>query len=427
MKGLIFPLPKRSAKKDFISNMYGSVSVSLISVVLLIAVSRILGEETAGIFSLSYSTAQMLYTLAAFEVRNIQVTDTKGEFEFADCLTFRLITIFSMLAFAIVFVLLKRFDFAKTTAILLLCVYMSAMSLGEVFQGNMHKNGYLQLSGFSLGTSVIFAAVAFVASMLITGKLLISIVPMIVAMVLWVCFFDVPFASNFSLPKLSFSFSKLKKLFLYTFPLIISVFINQYSLNCPKYAIDKYLTTIDQSHYGYLVMPAFCINLLSMFVFRPQILTLSKKWGEKNYKGFNRVAMLLFGWVALATVLVLIGGYLLGIPVLNFLYNTNLNDAKQWLMVLLLGGGFSAASSLCCVLVAVTRKQNYALIAYAISTAIAVFLPNLLVKNIGFSGAPISYLVQNAVLFLGLFTVLSITAFSKAFQKPKKEGEQYEV
>ena len=85
MKRLVFKLPGKSAKKDFIFNMYGSMSVSFVSVILLIAVSHILGEESAGVFSLSYSTAQMLYTLAAFEVRNIQVTDTKGEFEFSEC------------------------------------------------------------------------------------------------------------------------------------------------------------------------------------------------------------------------------------------------------------------------------------------------------------------------------------------------------
>ena len=97
MKNLVFSLPEKSKKKDFIFNMYGSMAVSFVSVLLLIAVSRLLGEEAAGIFSLSYSTAQMLYTLAAFEVRNIQVTDTKREFDFSDCLTFRLITIFAML------------------------------------------------------------------------------------------------------------------------------------------------------------------------------------------------------------------------------------------------------------------------------------------------------------------------------------------
>lgn len=424
MKRFVFSLPERSAKKDFIFNMYGSMAVSLISVLLLIAVSRILGDEVAGIFSLSYSTAQMFYTLAAFEVRNIQVTDTKREFDFSVFLTFRLITIFIMLIFAVCFVLFKAFDGEKSIAIILLCVYMAAMAFGEVFQGSMHKNGYLQLSGFSLGTSVILAAIAFVVSAVITGKLLISIVPMILTMILWSCFFDIPFASNFSPPQLRFSFKKIKQLFLYTFPLIISVFINQYSLNCPKYAIDKYLTAVDQSNYGYLVMPAFCINLLSMFVFRPQILTLSKKWGQKNYKSFNKITGLLFGWIILATTVVLAGGYLLGIPILNLLYDTNLNNQKQWLMVLLAGGGFSAASSLCCVLVAVTRKQHYALIAYVVSTAVAIVLPDLLVRNIGFAGAPISYLIQNGVLFLGLFTVLSITVFSKVLQGKEKTEEE---
>lgn len=417
MKKITYTLPKKSVKKDYILNMYGSMATSFVSVILLIAVSYILGEKSAGIFSLSYSTAQMFYTLAVFEVRNIQVTDAKSEFSFSDCFIFRIITACFVLLLAVAFVLFNKFDSEKAGVIILLCVYMAILSVSEVFQGNLHKNGYLYIAGFSSGTSVLTAATVFVISVLLTKNLVMSVIPMILVMLFWTMFFDVPFSSNFDRPSLKTSFSNIKKLFLCTAPLIISVFINQYSLNCPKYAIDKYLTDVDQSHYGYLVMPAFCISLLSMFIFRPQTITLSLKWNEKKYKEFNKISAILFGWVIATTAIVLLGGYFVGIPILNLLYNTNLNDQKHWLMILLLGGGFAAASSLCCLLVAITRKQNYAISAYVISGIVSIFLPNILVKNIGFAGAPISYLIQNAVLFFALLIVLFITVFKKSKEK----------
>ncbi len=428
VKNRLQTFPEKSGKKDFIFNMYGSMIVSFVSVILLVVVSRMLGDVQAGVFSLAYSTAQMLYTLAVYEVRSIQVTDEKKEFTFSDVFSFRIITIIGMLLLAVGFCVINSFDKTKTIAILLFCVYMAFLSLCEVFQGNVHKKGYLFISGFSLGTSVLLAAVAFVGSLVISRgfnvsdntKLVISIIPMIAVMLLWCLVFDIRVSSRFDKTKPKFNFAKIKKLSLYTTPLIISVFINQYSLNCPKYAIDKHLTDVDQSHYGYLVMPAFCINLLSMFVFRPQMLTLSKRWANKEYKSFNKTVTMLFAWVWLATVLVVAGGFIAGIPVLEFLYGADLSGKKLWLMVLLFGGGFSAASSLCCTIVAITRKQNFAIFAYIIAATVALFLPNLLVKDIGFAGAPISYLIQNTVLFTGLFIVLLITVFSKGL---KKENE----
>lgn len=424
MKKFAFSLPEKSAKKDFIFNMYGSMLMSFVSVFLLVAVSQILGEYAAGIFSISYSTAQMFYTIGAYEVRNIQVTDAKGEFEFADCLAFRMITTAVMVVVSECFVIFKGFDAVKSSVIMLLCVYMAFVSLSEVFQGNAHKNGYLYISGFSLGTSVLLASVAFIITLIVTKSLIISIIPMIAVMFVWIFAFDLPFTANFDKPIPEFRFNKIKSLFLHTTPLIISVFANQYSLNCPKYAIDKCLTDLDQSHYGYLVMPAFCINLLSMFVFRPNILLLSQKWNARDYKGFNKISALLFGWIAIATLIVLAGGYFFGIPILNVLYGTDLTSKKIWLLVLLVGGGFSAAATLGSMIVAVTRKQNYALAAYLAATVAAVVLPNILVKNYGFAGAPVSYLLINVVLFIALFVVLFVTVFSKSLHKGKTQTDK---
>ena len=73
-------------------------------------------------------------------------------------------------------------------------------------------------------------------------------------------------------------------MFLCALPLFLSSFMHQYIFNSPKYAIEEALTKTDQAHYGYLVMPVFVINLLSLFVFRPQLITLSSDWAEKRFK-----------------------------------------------------------------------------------------------------------------------------------------------
>lgn len=412
-----YKLNEKSTQKDYIFNIYGSTATSLISVLLLMTVSYLRGETEAGVFTLSYSTAQMMYTVAMFETRTVQVTDPRHRFAFSDFAAFRIFTVAAMMLSSAAFVFLKGFGMHKVALTLMLCVYMALLSVSDVFQGSLQLNGYLKNAGFSLGTQVILAAACFTATLILTGNILVSCAAMAAAVLIWILLYDVPYARNFGSLKPAFNAAKQKLLFKSAAPLFISIFLNQYSFNTPKYAIDKFLTETDQSHYGYLVMPAFVINLISMFAFRPQLVPLSEKWERRDLKSFHRTLLLLYGWIIAASLAALLGGWFLGIPVLNLLYHTSLGEYRVLLEVLLIGGGFSAGSTLTIALLAVIGKQKHSLPAYVCSFIIALFVPNLLVKHSGFTGAVISYLVITVSLFVLLFAIFLI-----CLKKAEKES-----
>lgn len=405
---LRYKLPNKNKTFDFIFNMFGSGMLSLLSVILLMTVSRTSGDKSAGVFSLCYSTAQMLNCIANFSLRDIQVTDAEHRYIFRDMTMFRTLSIVLMLISSVLFLLIKDFSGIKLTLAILLCVFMAFMAVSDIFQGNMHYNGYLSIGGASLGFQCVLCAVAFAVTLIIFKSLIVSVCVMIAVLLLWILFFDLPFAKNLGETKPKFSFAKQKELFFLTLPIFISTFLNQYNLNTPKYAINEYLTDIDQSHYGYLIMPAFVINLLSTFVFRPQLVSLSNEWKDKKYSSFLKTVTKLFGWILAVTVICLIGGYFLGIPVLNIIYSTDLSGYEYKFLILLAGGAASACSSLAIVLLAVIRKQKFALIAYGLAFAIAQFAPPMLVKNYGFLGAVLSYLTVTVSLFV--FLILIFTA-----------------
>lgn len=405
MEKFVYKLPEKSEKKNFIFNMIGSLTNAAVSVILLVVVSHIVGGETAGVFSLAYSTAQMMYTICVFEMRNIQVTDAKHEFSFSSVAMFRLLTIAIMWLFFAVFCVEQGYNGEKLAVMLVLTVYMSLLSVSDLFQGNLHLNGYLSLAGKSLAGIVSIAAISFSVTLLITKNLLVSVIPMIAVALLWILFFDIPYSNNFNSVKPKFNFATQKSMFLCALPLFLSSFAHQYIFNSPKYAIDRVLTETDQSHYGYLVMPVFCINLLSIFVFRPQLITLSKNWAEKQFASFKKTVVKLYIWVAIVTVAALGVGYLLGIPVLEILYSADLSGKRPIFMVLLLAGGFSAASTLTLTLFTTMRKQKLCLIAYAATMLFALIVPEILVKSIGLMGAALSYLCEMALLFAVMFTL----------------------
>ena len=421
-----YRLPKKSVRLDYLFNMFGSTANAAVSILLLIVVSRVLGEEEAGVFTLCFSTAQMMYIIGEFELRSVQVTDAKEEYSFGHMIAFRLLTTAAMLIATFGFMLFHGFAGEKLIVMLLLTLYMAVLSLADVFQGDLHYQGYLFLAGLGLGGEVLSAAFAFLITLVITRNLALSILPMIGAALLWLFLYEIPFAESLTPARPRFEGKKLLHLLLTAAPLAISVFLNQFVFNAPKFAIDTFLTEADQSHYGFLVMPSFVINLLSLFVFRPRLVALAEQW-HNDRRTFFRQVRRLYVWVALATALTVLAGFAAGISVLNFLYNARLNDYRFLLVLLLLGGGFSAGCTLSVTLLAVIRKQAFGLIGYGAAALLALFLPDLFVRHFGFAGAAYAFLTEAALLFICLIVIFTVCAHTHERTQSTATEEYFEI
>ena len=71
------------------------------------------------------------------------------------------------------------------------------------------------------------------------------------------------------------------------FPLFLSLFLNMYLSNAPKYAIDAHLTEEIQAMYNIIFMPAFVVQLVVHFIFN-LILTSYAEIGRKGKSSGSR-------------------------------------------------------------------------------------------------------------------------------------------
>ena len=62
----------KNRKLDFICNTIGSLIYALNSVILLMAVVRILGSDQGGVFSIAYTISQTVLVIGNFEMRVFQ-------------------------------------------------------------------------------------------------------------------------------------------------------------------------------------------------------------------------------------------------------------------------------------------------------------------------------------------------------------------
>ena len=200
------------------------------------------------------------------------------------------------------------------------------------------------------------------------------------------------------------------------FPLFAGSFLSFYIGNAPKYAIDATLTDALQACYGFISMPVFIIGLLNNFIFNPMLFQMSVLWKEQKIKQFVQKTLIQSGIVAFITVICIAGAWLLGIPVLSWLYNTDLAPYKTELLILLLGGGFLGLSGLLNAVITIIRYQKSLMWGYVVVALLAFLFSDRIVAQYEMMGAAVLYTILMGLLCL-IFAALFFIGIRKSIRR----------
>ena len=153
-------------------NMMSSGINSVVSLFLLLIVTRSVGVAEAGIFSLGFSTAQMMLTIGNYGMRNFQVTDLNDKYSMPIYLSSRIVTNIIMMMAAVVFVLIEGYNWEKGIITLLLCLLKATDAMDDIYGGFYQKRGRLDISGKLMAIRIIFYVGVFILILLISRNLI---------------------------------------------------------------------------------------------------------------------------------------------------------------------------------------------------------------------------------------------------------------
>lgn len=368
------------------------------------------GTGVGADFNIAFKTGQILLTIGYFEIRPFQVTDVKNEYSFQDYLSFRVITCALMAVCGFLFPWWKGEEGLRFALFFLLCLYKLADGAADVFEGEFQKNGRMDLAGKSVAFRTLLSVLVYMAAVILTKDVLISVCLMVLFAALGVWLFDVTRIRAFAGLRFSFEKDKLLGLVKSTVLLFVGSILCLYIFNASTYAVDAVYQGSDAASediryvYACLFMPTSVIYLACGFVFKPILTTLAGYFAEGKHHEFARLVVQLLGAAILITVVCLAGGALLGLPVLSAVYGYDLDGYLWELEILILGGGFNAASLILYYALTVMRKQRTILILYGIVTAATLAVSMAAVRRWGLTGAAGSYcglMALQMVLFAG--------------------------
>lgn len=403
---------KEHQRNNYIWNTIAGIINASEAVVLLAVVTRTNSIHDAGILTIAFAVANLFSNVGKFGMRNYQVTDIQGQFDFSSYFTSRVITTLGMFAVIIQYILygfcFKHYAIDKAGTMFFVCLIYTSETVEDVFAGLYQKKGRLDISGIIFSVRWICTLTVITSLLIYTQNMLLAF--SMGALISIIACIGLIYCANryMNIDKYVLKFKGVLAVLSACFPLFLVAFLQFYLINASKYAIDRYLSEEVQACYGFVAMPVFVIGLLNSFMYQPVLVQMASQWKNKDMKEFiGRIGKQL-GIITLITIICLVGAYLIGIPVLSALYNTDLCNYKSELLILLLGGAFLAVIGFATVLLTTMRKQKWILYAYIITAILTFIFTDKAVALYGAVGAAYSFLTVMGLLSTVLIILIVI-------------------
>ncbi|MFV0382281.1 MAG: lipopolysaccharide biosynthesis protein [Breznakia sp.] len=412
---------KSTIKKSIFWYTMGSLCNTVSSVLLLMYVTRILGQNDAGVFSIAWAIVQLVLTIGLFNTRDYQVSDTKTKYRFQEYLSLKLFTSLIAIGCGILYSMMLGNYGYKLLVTFLLCVLFVSDIFADCFSGFFQQHEKLHIAGKSNVIRIVFYNLSFLFSLLYFHSLIVSIVLAFLVSSVWIYMFDFQIVKRITTIHFAFQWRKMLTLLKACFPLFLGNFLTIFLINIPKNTMNHLYTSDMQALYAVLFMPSALTNMFCMFIFVPLFTSITKRWHQTYVGGYIALLFKLLLMIILVNVCVLLGGYILGIPILKLVFNVDVSGLKTPMMLLLLAGGFTSMNNVLNFSVAVMRKQHYIICGYLIAVMITYGNAHFLIQKYELLGAAFTYLLGISMVTASLL-VINVALIYKRYQGERRSS-----
>lgn len=399
---------EKNFKSNFIWNILGTGLNAFTSFFLLIAVTRINGINDAGIFTIAFSTACILYVIGIYAGRVYQVTEVNKDVKDTEYIINRIISCLLMMVIGIAFVLFKKYSLYKSLIFILLAFFKCLEAFSDVLYGILQKNDLLNKVGKSYFIKAALSILTFSIVDKITHNIIVSCVSMILIWIIIILFYDFKNVKKIVNLKEERNTNNIINIFKNGFFVFAITFLGLYIMNAPKYAIDSYLEESIQAIFGIIVMPATVMGLIGQFLIHPYLNRIVQLYNEKDIKSLNKLVLKIIAYIAAFGIVASIAAYLLGVPVLNLVYGINLNGYQIHLVAIIIASTLYNIGVIYSSVLTTIRKTFIQFIIYIAVSIFALIISNILTVNNGIDGSVVAYF---AIMFLQFLSYTVITNY----------------
>lgn len=383
----------------------GSCMMAGNTVAMSMLVGHLFDLNEMGIFSLSLTTAQILYSLALFGANDLQMTDYHHCFRFSHYFWVKVFSTALTIGICGILILFLLQGKMVRLYTILLTGYMLVNSFAELYQSLFMQNLRFDLSGKAMFYRYLLSTVTFLAVLIQTNNILFGCVWMLIVSIFSALWWPLRYAKKFRDSGYVLEYAQTKRLMRETLPLCLSVMSALLVINAPKYLINAYLSDELQGVYSILFMPTYTVNLAGQFVFKPYLYrySLTLQRGRREFK------KLFIVHAAIIVVCAFVGSislWLIGAPLFYLLFAQDLRKYRVMMFLFLLSGGLLAVNQILYYIMVILHKQRSVFINFLLGIALTVLLGQSVIPQFSLGGAWLSFTAGQTGLLVGYIFIL---------------------
>ena len=383
----------QTQKKDYIWNSIGSFLQSAISPILLIVITRLNGVGDSGLFSFAMSLSVVFWAISLWGGRTYQVSDVKKEFSSGDYIVVRFISSLIVAVFSISFCILSGYDLIKTELIMVLVSFKILESIADSIYGVLQIHNKLYIVGISLTMKSVFGFMIFAIVDILTKNIVYGALSIFLVNIAVVIFYDIPWMKHVeSVGLTKKNIMQAEKIMKKTAEVFVIVFLTMFSLNIPRYFLDKY--HYDQiGYFGIMAMPITLLTLFISFVLQPNVVNLSELLKEKKVKEFTKIVSKIDFITFTLGILFVVSSYLIGVWVLNTVFGIDINNFRIDLTIMVIGAVANAFVSIYVNLLIILRRFKGQFYTLLVTNILAVILSVYLIDKLAMLGSVLVFMI----------------------------------
>jgi O-antigen/teichoic acid export membrane protein len=393
---------------------------------MLSALAKLGNAAVVGRFALGMAITAPVFMFTNLQLRGVQATDSRSEFEFADYFTLRCLATSLGFATVVGVALLSRYDRSTLYVVVLLAGAKSVESLSDVVAGLMQKVERLD----QLATSLMIKGVASIAAFTAVFWNLRSLAAAVSAIGLtWLLVF---LLYDFRLARraigagakmLKLNPSILGQLVVLSLPLGIVMALMSLNTNIPRYVLEHYLGESKLGIFASLAYLGTAASLVINALGQSAAARLSRMFADRQFEAFTS---LLRKFALLGVLIGVIGvpaGAVFGRATLSMLYRPEYGNYLNVFLIVIATTSALAVASFLGYGVTAARSFKMPMLVNGATTLTTATLSLLLVPRFGLMGAAIALLLASLVQVAGFVVLMKMELKAARGRRTSDVGE----
>ena len=413
--GAVPPSPRLSLRRNFSWTLAGNVIYAACQWGMLVALTKLGTREMVGQFAFGLAVTAPIILFFNLQLREVQATDARREFSFADYFGMRVITTFLALVVIATAVFVLADSRTVAAVVLLVALAKATDALADAFVGFLQQAERMQFIAISLVVNGTVSLAAMAGALAATGS------------VVWACLASVvgscaglllighramrvvrerqkldgsgtP-AIEFLLPR--FSRKVLQRLALLGLPLGLVALLISLNVTIPRYFIEHYLGTRELGTFAAIAYLMTAGTMVVGALSQASSPRLSRHFAAGDRGGFLSLLVKLVGVGLLLGSGGVVVAAAVGPQILQYLYRPEYASAAPVLTAMMVAAGIAYAATFLNSALVAGRCLGYQIPLFVLTCLIAVVASMLLIPRHGLYGAAGVAILTMAIHFIG--------------------------